>query len=250
MNKKQPIQWTNINKSRKIMLTQSDWTQLPDSGLSHKCVMQWRNWRKELRTIIEDNFNDVLTAVAEISRMDESNPITEHSDDSVFQQEGAVISRIDLEGDIIGIINKYYQDKPPITPVEPLESPTGPPTLDSITNVKLARKLAQSEAERAYNKKIKEKSPAIETFVLYTERLNQSIDFLSETGTNFPLLEVLAESLGEPSEDVANTILKTHNNTMAHFLKIERQYIWVLKMIKDSDNIEDMIKLVEDFNGY
>ncbi len=242
MNKK-PIQWANITTTRRIMLSQSDWSQLPDSGLSRECIIQWRNWRRELRTITEDNYNNILTAVAELTKMDESKPESEYSDAPTFLQEKHIISHVDLKREIVNLIEKLH-------PVEPHTEPPKSITFDAITNVKVGRKFAQSEAEKAYKEKIKEKSPAIETFVLYTERLNQSIDFLSRSGENFPLLELLAESLDETVEEVANTILKTHSHTISNFIRIEREYIKVLKMIRESDNIGDMKTLVECFNGY
>lgn len=43
--------WENIRAQRNILLTESDWTQLPDSPLSNQKQMEWQIYRQQLRDV-------------------------------------------------------------------------------------------------------------------------------------------------------------------------------------------------------
>ena len=239
--------WDDISMGRNLMLTQSDWTQLPDSELSESCVMAWRTWRKEVRKIDRQNFNSRLSAVKRITELKISKPKLEYAEDErYFEREGPIISRINMKSQILEILSEVEQED---TYKKPVEAPVED-YLDSIDDIKLGRKHSQNEAEAAYKKKIRLKSPAIELNALYAERLSEAIDFLSGVGTTFPLLDILSETLGKGFKDVATSILKTHSNTITNFVSIERDYIGVLQQIKEADTISKLKAILEEYNGH
>lgn len=242
--------WDDISMGRNLMLTQSDWTQLPDSGLSQYCVTEWRTWRKKVRRINRQHFNTRLLAVKQMTELKLTKPILEYSEDELyFKKEGPIISKIDIRGQILEILSELKQEDMGDAPQEPVEAPVED-YLNTIDDIKLGRKHSQNEAEIAYKKKIHTKSPASELNTLYAERLSEAIDFLSEVGANFPLLELLSEALGKKIDEVASSILKTHSNTITNFVSIEREYIEVLKQIKKADTISKLKKILEEYNGH
>ena len=44
---------TRLRKHRDLLLSQSDWTQLPDSPLSDSKKTEWKTYRQSLRDIIK-----------------------------------------------------------------------------------------------------------------------------------------------------------------------------------------------------
>lgn len=43
--------WENIRAQRNILLTESDWTQLPDSPLTNQQQIEWQIYRQQLRDV-------------------------------------------------------------------------------------------------------------------------------------------------------------------------------------------------------
>jgi len=250
------LPWDDISMARNLLLTQSDWTQLPDSSLSKSCVTAWRLWRREVRKIDKEHFNRRLSAVKRLTKLKMTKPKLEYTEDEVyFEKEGPIISRIDVKRQMLEILAEIEQENTPQEPIQentPQESIEAPieDYLDTIDDIKLGRKYAQNEAEEAYKKKICAKSPAIEINVLYAERLSEAIDFLSGVGSNFPLLELLSVTLDKNLDSVATSILKTHSNTISNFVSIESDYIDVLKQIKEARTIPKLKRILEEYNGH
>ncbi len=61
--------WAEVLSHRNKLLSNSDWTQVPDSGLTLECVEQWRGWRKSLKAINRINFGDREVAEQTISKL-------------------------------------------------------------------------------------------------------------------------------------------------------------------------------------
>ena len=258
------LQWNDITATRNLILTQSDWTQLPDSELSRSCVLAWRNWRKEVRKVSRQLFSSRLSAVRKLNELKENKPKLEYAGDELYSKEEkfdhpesldspeesrtqvATVLYTDIKRIINEVLSKENQSDTLQEPVEPSVADHW----DSIDDIKAGRKHAQNEAETAYKMKIKAKSPAIELNALYAERLSEAIDLLSGTGSNFPLLGLLADSLGKNMDNVATSILKTHSNTITNFVAIERGYIEVLKRIKEAGTIAKLKKIIEEYNGH
>lgn len=43
--------WAQALSHRNLLLQNTDWTQIPNSGLSEECVLQYKVWRQQLRNI-------------------------------------------------------------------------------------------------------------------------------------------------------------------------------------------------------
>jgi hypothetical protein len=66
--------WAEVLSHRNKLLSNSDWTQVPDSGLTPECVEQWRNWRKSLKAINRVNFGDRDLAEQTITKLSRRIP--------------------------------------------------------------------------------------------------------------------------------------------------------------------------------
>ena len=51
------VQWDNIRVQRNGLLTQTDWTQLPDSPFSTEKKTEWATYRQQLRDITKQSVN-------------------------------------------------------------------------------------------------------------------------------------------------------------------------------------------------
>ena len=239
------LEWNDINLNRKLMLTQSDWTQLPDSGLSYACILEWREWRSRVRKVTKREIPNRLKAITVLDSLKERTPKKEYTDEPVnFHQEGAYF---DVKSHVLAALSELNMPMATETPVEVPEDDT----MDWGTDIKAARKHAQIELEKVYNRKIGEKSPPPETLLLYTERLNQAIDCLAKKGQTFPLLDILAEELEQTTEEMATTVLKNHVNRLSGFGLLEKKYLEAMKSVKEAGTINDIVEILATFlNGH
>jgi hypothetical protein len=249
------ISWSDIDIKRNNLLSKSDWTQLPDSGLSLNCVAEWQIWRKKIRAISKDLYESPLPAVVDLKELQATHPTNEYkSDTSSFERVKATIARVDIRELVSEELEKYnisnpthvVEEKPVVKPVEVDK----PKTIDDIVVLGEAKKYAKGMLESEYRGKILKASPPLELTYLYSERLSQAIDYLSNNGTEFPLLEILAESLSKPLEEVATSILKKQASTINSFATIERTYIECLKSVNKAVTIPEIKEALEKFNGH
>jgi uncharacterized Zn finger protein len=242
------IEWSDIRLTRNIMLTQSDWTQIQDSGLTKACVIAWRKWRREVRKINRKRYSNRLSAVSELSKLKENMPKEEYSDSEAvyFEQDGSVISRIDIKAQILEVLAETTTQTPPQTHSEAPEEVL----MKNAGDIKSAKKHAQNEAENIYKDQIRSKSGAAELSALYAERLNEAIDCLSGTGTSYPLLEVLGEAVNKDIKEVATSVLKTNSNIIQHFVCVERNCIQALKDIKAANTTDQLLDILGKLRGY
>lgn len=256
--KEEEVNWTVVNKRRSILLSQSDWTQLPDTGLTVECVFTWRDWRHKVRSVNQKNYHDILLAIVELEKFGNTKPdldfsghkytFFERKEGSIYERkEGAVYERAELIAMIKDILEEIQS---PEEVSETLEVPEMKIPLDEITDIEIAKKYVQKELEVSYRMRIKKASPPLESSQLYIERLNQAIDYLAGTGTAFPLLEVLSKNLSKNVKDIGVNVLRRHTSMITTFTEIEDQYLKSLKIVQDSDRIEELKEVLEVFNGY
>lgn len=256
--KEEEANWAGINKRRSILLSQSDWTQLPDTGLTVDCVFAWRDWRHRVRSVNQENYGEILAAIVELEGFGNAKPdldfsghkytFFERKEGSIYERkEGSVYERAELIAMVKDILEEIQS---PEEVPETLEVPETKISLDQITDIKIAKKYVQKELEVSYRMQIKKASPPLESSQLYIERLNQAIDYLAGTGTAFPLLEVLSENLSKNIKDIAVNVLRRHTSMITTFTEIEDRYLKSLKIVEDSDRIEKLKEVLEVFNGY
>lgn len=245
--KEDDVKWTDINKSKNLLLSQTDWTQLPDTGLSANSVLEWRKWRDEVRKINQDNYDERIPAVLALKKLKDNHPKNVYTGEKhYFQKNGPVISRIDLKKEIQEILEEMDLEEFKASQVacEGL-------SLDDIDDIKIAIKHAQIELDNLYKEKIGQISPPTELNYLYMEKMNECIDYLSETGTSFPLLELLSNNQNKDMNIAAKEFLQQHSKMIGEFVKIEDYYDECLHNINNSDTIDDLKKIIEQFkNGH
>lgn len=69
-------EWAEVLSHRNKLLLNSDWTQLPDSGLTEQSAQQWKDWRSMLKNITQSNFGDHKLAERHITRLSRRMPFS------------------------------------------------------------------------------------------------------------------------------------------------------------------------------
>ncbi len=75
------MEWAETLSHRNKLLTSSDWTQLPDSGLTSECVENWRIWRGIVRQLRKDNHPDRNLVTEQINRLTRAKPVNRWADE-------------------------------------------------------------------------------------------------------------------------------------------------------------------------
>jgi hypothetical protein len=70
--------WAEVLSHRNKLLFNSDWTQLPDCGLTETSIAQWRSWREQLKNINQTNYSDRRIAEEYIGKMSQRIPFSEY----------------------------------------------------------------------------------------------------------------------------------------------------------------------------
>lgn len=78
---KEDLLWAEVFSHRNKLLLNSDWTQLPDSGLTEECIKQWRDWRQQLRQINRANVSDRDVAEQHIKKLARRTPFITFSEE-------------------------------------------------------------------------------------------------------------------------------------------------------------------------
>lgn len=223
--------WRDFDSARAILLSQTNWTQMTNSGLDEKSKVKWQEWRDQL-TSISKNDNTVDEAFLKLTGLRKQLPDLQYPDNI---KNLIITNNVDRET-IKDIVK------------EVLAETDAPPTI--IGDLATSKGIAQKELKKYYRQKIKAVSPPMETFHLYVERLNQAIDYLSNNGKNFPLLEVLCNNTKKTQTEVATDILKTHSVIIAKFVDIDDSYLKALKALNESVTIDELQKVLDNFNGH
>ena len=63
-----------LQSLRNKLLSNSDWTQLPDNGLTIKNIMQWRFWRHKIRSFEASDSDRYDELVSELKALEEIKP--------------------------------------------------------------------------------------------------------------------------------------------------------------------------------
>lgn len=63
-----------VKSLKNKLLKSSDWTQLIDSGLSVKNILQWRFWRNSVRILETDKYEKLLEIKELIQKLDNCKP--------------------------------------------------------------------------------------------------------------------------------------------------------------------------------
>jgi hypothetical protein len=233
------VGWDDLNRTRKNILSKSDWTQLMDSGLTLGCIIEWQAFRAEIRKINSGNYAGPLLGIRALSSLQSKTPTNVYAKEYDGPKNyRTTYDKVELKNYVIDIMREMQPE------------PTVGPTLDTIDDIPTARKHAQNELESYYRDKIRHVSPPAELTQLYLERLNEAIDLLSNTATVFPLLGILSESLNKSMVDVAASILRSQSNMIHSMAEIEQEYIDSLKLIKKADTIGGLKSALENFHGY
>lgn len=70
--------WAEVMSHKNKLLLNSDWTQLPDSGLTDECIDQWKGWRQQLKNINRSNFADKGLAEQHIAKLSRRTPFNSY----------------------------------------------------------------------------------------------------------------------------------------------------------------------------
>lgn len=241
MEDEKELEWQPIESRRNVMLSKSDWSQLIDAGLSRRCVVEWRKWRGDLRSVSSEQYPNRLDAIVELRRLRDHQPTVEYApeDEVAWEQQGDIISKIDLKN----AIKEVMLESTP--PVEAPESLTEREMLNQATDMVIARGIARKVVNTRYHASMKHCSPSPELQTVYNERLSQAIDLLSEVSEIVPLLDVMANALNESVVTVATSVIDKHRDTISKMCTVESDYLHMLKLIQKADTIDDLKEILE-----
>lgn len=76
-------EWAEVLSHRNKLLMNSDWTQLPDAGLTEECVQNWRNWRAIARQLRRSNHPDIHLVAEQIARLTRAMPFNVYLEETV-----------------------------------------------------------------------------------------------------------------------------------------------------------------------
>ena len=236
------LEWKTIDSRRNVLLDKSDWTQLPDAGLSRRCTVEYRLWRKELRRVNTKNYSDRLEATKELHRLRDCKPEVEYAPDEeiAWEQNGSVISRIDFTNLVKEVLEEINMAS---------EASQEPSERDMLDNVELgvARRIARKLVRDKYHEALGKVSPDTAILAMYNERLSQAVDLLSDTVETAPFLDVMAKVLEKSPDEVAESVLNKHSEMINKFYVIETDYLLALKRIQESDTIEEIKEAVDSY---
>lgn len=235
--------WTTIESRRNVLLSKTDWTQLPDAGLTRRCVVEWRKWRHEMRAVNAEVFSDAMDATKEIRRLRDNKPTIERSDDEsvAWEEDGHTVDRTDLKRIIEEVFEEIKME------YKPKLEPTTDDYFSNLTDIIVARQIARKLVRERYNKVLGNVSPTAQAQAMYNERLSQAIDLLSETSDAVPLLEVMATVLEKTAAEVAESVIDKHRQMINDFCGVEAGYLRTLKKIQEADTIEELKEIVIEY---
>jgi hypothetical protein len=248
---KSKVTWNDIDKRRNMLLAQTSWTQLGNGNLTEESVNIWKRWRKELTSVNSNNF-ELAQAVVELERLYKNKPFLEYTEElrEVFEQP---LTEFDTQGVIDALSDKVFGPDSLKKLIREVlsEDKEENPLLDDFSVLEEAKDYIVKEIHKSYRFQIGKVSPEPELTQLYIERLNQAIDYLSGVGTSFPLLEVLVDNTGKDIGTVAADTLRSHTDRISSFIDIEDRYLKTLKAVEESDRIDHLREISENFfNGY
>lgn len=79
--------WAEVLSLRNKLLANSDWTQLPDSGLTPANVRLWGEWRRQLKRVNRRNVADRDTAKANLQVLTNTEPKLAYEDETLLLTE-------------------------------------------------------------------------------------------------------------------------------------------------------------------
>lgn len=76
--------WNQVLSHRNKLLENSDWTQLPDGGLTEVNKRLWSDWRRELKRVNKRNFGDKEVAETAIANLEKVRPRSVYEDETLL----------------------------------------------------------------------------------------------------------------------------------------------------------------------
>jgi hypothetical protein len=77
------VLWAEVFSHKNKLLADSNWTQLPDSGLTPESAFQWQGWRQQLRNVTRANFSDRDAAQRAIDKLSKRQPFSTFEEDEI-----------------------------------------------------------------------------------------------------------------------------------------------------------------------
>lgn len=225
--------WEDIDKAKNMLLTRSDWTQLPDSQLTKDSVMKFRSWRQYVREVTESKFKERIPAKIRLQELMRNRPNEQKIDNNSENSEN-IENYLDVQYDSLHIkklVKEILENE-----LKKKTIITSEPECESVSKI-------EKSIKDIYLSKIKEIAPDSALSYMYSEKLNQAIDCLCDQGSKYPLLECYGLDVTEVAKDTLND----HRQMINRFAKVERCFIVCTASIKECSSIEEMKIYVQDF---
>ena len=236
--------WITVAAKRDNLLRSTDWTQLLDTKLSHKDRSLWEEWRNKVKQVTELNYKSFDDAINRLTSLQDQIPkLTENGNSNNLEEmvnEKVENSTINLN-DIEVLLDESLKEKILSNNIDLL----------NIIDDKLARvgtKILSDDLEYAktqcsqlieefYRKKLIPLDPDL---IVQAKNFSYWVD-----PSKFGLLKLYADFYNSSIEEYAKLIYDEYNGQYENKLKITKEKISKLLLVRTASSIEELYSVIE-----
>lgn len=204
--------WDEVFSHRNKLLATSNWTMLPDSGLTERNVQLWTDWRMALRRVNRRNFADRELAANAIKQLEKAEPREVYEDESIFLLDDnavvAVNSIQDRKDFLLRTLSKRFND-----------------TLDAGSFESNPTLLAEQ----------------FEEALLYNP---------NQTLAAFPLINLECELTGKTPEDVVEYFISQKRLRLRMVLALKRKFAYFRDAINAAPGMIELVSIERDIKEW
>jgi len=102
--------WLEAKSRRNKLLSSSDWTQLPDNGISDTDVRLWREWRERVRSIRARDFDSKEQYIEELKSLEQIIPGAVQNTNTYNKNTNGKITQAQAKNELVSLCkDKIYR---------------------------------------------------------------------------------------------------------------------------------------------
>lgn len=203
MYNEKDLRWSDIKNRKKLLLSNSDWTQLPDSGLNLPSVKEWREWRQKVRSITQANYTLKRNALDVLEDLESNQPVGQFSTDQT-------LPNLSMPDDMNMPVDIYTQIMLRIE------------ALDSLSDTEEIREESKKILDSVYDY-ICPRKPYNYANIL-EEKFSEALDLLTDQIVETPILKSIASAVGKSEYDVADDVVREKREWIEKVSNVEYIY--------------------------
>jgi hypothetical protein len=203
--------WSQVLSHRNKLLENSDWTQLPDGGLTETNRRLWSDWRRELKRVNKRNFGDKDVAETAIANLEKVRPHSVYEDESL------------LSGNLLSVEHHLGKRK------------------DSVTQY-LNRQFNNALQTQAFESNFAMVDEEFEEASLYNSRIDSLADF--------PLLALEMELTGNTVDAVIDSFKDRKKQKLRSMLILKRKFVFFKQAIQAASSMLEYDHIEKDIRTW